>query len=116
MEGRDGYHTSPSGSSAARGPLRQKRLTWRGAARRSPRLTLEALAFVLASALLHAWWSVAIKDSRDPLAFNLLQLAAPIGLLALIAPFVTWSEIPAPVWRLIAATGVWHGLYFYWMS
>jgi uncharacterized membrane protein len=79
-------------------------------------VTLDALALVLASALLHAWWSVAIKDSRDPLAFNLLQLVAPVGLLLLIAPWVTWSEIPAPVWRLLALTGVWHGLYFYWMS
>jgi drug/metabolite transporter (DMT)-like permease len=79
-------------------------------------VTLEALALVLTSALLHAWWSVAIKDSRDPLAFNLLQLVAPVGLLLLIAPFVAWSEIPAPVWRLFALTGVWHGFYFYWMS
>jgi len=87
-----------------------------GAARRSLRVTLEALALVLASALLHAWWSVAIKDSRDPLAFNLLQLVAPVGLLALLAPFVSWSEIVPAVWWLLALTGVWHGLYFYWMS
>jgi drug/metabolite transporter (DMT)-like permease len=71
---------------------------------------------VLASALLHAWWSVAIKDSRDPLAFNLLQLVAPFGILLLIAPFVSWAEIPTRVWWLVAGTGVWHGLYFYWMT
>ena len=79
-------------------------------------MTLYALGLVLSSALLHAWWSVAIKDSRDPLAFNLLQLVAPVGLLLLIAPWVTWSEIAAPVWWLLALTGLWHGLYFYWMS
>jgi uncharacterized membrane protein len=79
-------------------------------------VTLYALGLVLSSALLHAWWSVAIKDSRDPLAFNLLQLFAPVGLLLLIAPWVTWSEIAAPVWSLLALTGLWHGLYFYWMS
>lgn len=79
-------------------------------------MTLYAFGLVLASALLHAWWSVAIKDSRDPLAFNLLQLVAPFGLLLLIAPFVTWSEIASPVWSLLALTGIWHGLYFYWMS
>ena len=79
-------------------------------------MTLHALGLVLASALLHAWWSVAIKDSRDPLAFNLLQLVAPVGLLLVIAPWVTWSEIATPVWSLLALTGLWHGLYFYWMS
>ncbi len=79
-------------------------------------MTLTALGLVLSSALLHAWWSVAIKDSRDPLAFNLLQLVAPIGLLLVIAPWVTWSEIAVAVWWLLALTGLWHGLYFYWMS
>jgi drug/metabolite transporter (DMT)-like permease len=74
------------------------------------------LALVLGSALLHAWWSWAIKDSRDPLAFNLLQLVAPFGLLLLIAPFVDFSELPAAVWWLVAGTGLWHGLYFYWMT
>ncbi len=86
------------------------------AARRWLCVTLHALALVLASALLHAWWSVAIKDSRDPLAFNLLQLVAPVVLLLGIAPWVTWSEISAGVWWLLALTGIWHGLYFYWMS
>ena len=32
------------------------------------------LALVLASALLHALWSVSIKQSGDPLCFNLLQI------------------------------------------
>jgi len=79
-------------------------------------VTLHALGLVLASALLHAWWSVAIKNSRDPLAFNLLQLVAPFGLLLVIAPWVAWPEIPSRVWALLALTGLWHGLYFYWMS
>jgi drug/metabolite transporter (DMT)-like permease len=79
-------------------------------------VNLYELGLVLASALLHAWWSVAIKDSRDPLAFNLLQLVAPFGILLLIAPFVGWAEVPTRVWWLVAGTGVWHGLYFYWMT
>jgi uncharacterized membrane protein len=79
-------------------------------------LTPTELGLVLASALLHAWWSVAIKGSRDPLVFNLLQLVAPFGLLALMGPFIVWSEVPERVWWLLAATSVWHGLYFYWMT
>jgi drug/metabolite transporter (DMT)-like permease len=79
-------------------------------------VSLEELALVLASALLHAWWSVAIKGSGDPLVFNLLQLVAPFVLLALIVPFVAWGEVPARVWWLLAGTGVCHGLYFYWMT
>ena len=39
-----------------------------------------AIALVLLSAALHATWSVAIKGSRDPLAFNLLQSAAPAAI------------------------------------
>jgi drug/metabolite transporter (DMT)-like permease len=79
-------------------------------------VNLHELGLVLASALLHAWWSVAIKGSRDPLAFNLLQLVAPFGIVLLIAPLVSWGEVPVRVWWLLAATGVWHGLYFYWMT
>jgi drug/metabolite transporter (DMT)-like permease len=71
---------------------------------------------VLGSALLHAIWSAAIKDSRDPLAFNLLQKCFfALGLLAVAFGF-DWSEVPLAVWRLVALTGVAHGLYFYWMS
>ena len=88
-----------------------------GAARRRPCVTLYELGLVLASALLHAWWSVAIKDSRDPLAFNLLQLVAPVRPAA--ADRALRDAGPrshARVWWLLAGTGLWHGLYFYWMS
>ena len=79
-------------------------------------MTLQELGLVLASALLHAWWSVAIKASRDPLAFNLLQLLAPFGIFVFLAPLVTWAEVPTRVWWLLAGTAFWHGLYFYWMT
>jgi drug/metabolite transporter (DMT)-like permease len=79
-------------------------------------LTPVELALVLASALLHASWSVSIKSSRDPLCFNLLQSWVGVAMLAAIAPFVRFGEIPAPVWGLLAATGLAHGLYMYWMS
>lgn len=74
------------------------------------------LALVLGSALLHAAWSAAIKGSGDPMVFNLLQKALPILLFAAALPWVSLGEIPAPVWRILAATSVAHGLYFYWMT
>ncbi|HKA16144.1 MAG TPA: EamA family transporter [Myxococcota bacterium] len=74
------------------------------------------LAIVLASALLHALWSVSIKQSGDPLCFNLLQTwIGSIGL-ACVAPFVPWRAIPAEVWALVLLTGPTHALYLYWMS
>lgn len=71
---------------------------------------------MLASALLHASWSVSIKSSPDPLCFNLLQCwLTPLMLLALV-PLVDFGEIPALTWGLLVATGVVHALYMYWMS
>jgi drug/metabolite transporter (DMT)-like permease len=74
------------------------------------------LAIVLLSALLHAGWSLAIKGSRDSLAFNLIQTlaAAAVGL-GLLAQVGT-EEIPPQVWPILAGTGVAHGLYLYWLS
>jgi uncharacterized membrane protein len=79
-------------------------------------LTLFELALVLGSALLHASWSVSIKSSSDPLCFNLLQSWVGVVLLGAMAPFVSFGEIPASVWRLLVAAGISHGLYMYWMS
>ncbi len=74
------------------------------------------LLLVLASAMLHAVWSASIKGSEDPLAFNLLQEGVAMIAALLILPFFVFGEIPAVVWKLTAATGVAHGLYFYYMS
>ena len=74
------------------------------------------LLLVLASALLHAIWSAAIKGSGNPLAFNLLQEALAVTAALLLLPLVELDEIPAAVWKLTAATGIAHGLYFYFMS
>jgi drug/metabolite transporter (DMT)-like permease len=71
---------------------------------------------VLASALLHAGWSVSIKGSSDPLGFNLLQCWVAVASLLAIAPFVDLAELPPAVWGLLGATGASHALYFYWMS
>lgn len=91
-------------------PALQPIVTVRGA------LNAVELAIVLLSALLHAGWSVAIKGSRDALAFNLLQTLAAsaiaLGLLATVDP----RELPGGLWPLVAGTGVAHGLYLYWLS
>jgi drug/metabolite transporter (DMT)-like permease len=50
------------------------------------------------------------------LCFNLLQELAPVAALVSIAPLVDWGEVPQVVWILLAATGVTHGAYFFWMS
>ena len=46
------------------------------------------LLLVLASALLHAIWSAAIKGSGNPLAFNLLQEALAVTAALLLLPLV----------------------------
>jgi drug/metabolite transporter (DMT)-like permease len=74
------------------------------------------LLLVLTSAMLHAIWSASIKGSKNPLAFNLLQVAVAMIAVPLILPFFVFGEIPAVVWKLTAATGIAHGLYFYFMS
>jgi drug/metabolite transporter (DMT)-like permease len=79
-------------------------------------LTIAALLLVLASAFLHAAWSAAIKGSRDPLIFTLLQLVAPSAILAALLPWLDVGEIPPAAWKLLAATSFAHGSYFYWMS
>lgn len=71
---------------------------------------------MLASALLHALWSVSIKQSGDPLCFNLLQTWITAVGVAVAAPWIPWHAIPAEVWGLVLLTGPTHALYLYWMS
>jgi drug/metabolite transporter (DMT)-like permease len=79
-------------------------------------LSLVDLALVLLSALLHAVWSVSIKQSSDPLAFNWLQCLFSLVWLSAVAVWVPWAAIPREVWLLLALTGPTHALYLYWMS
>lgn len=74
------------------------------------------LSIVLLSAALHAGWSIAVKSSRDSVVFNLLQSGILCTAAIALLPFVDVSEIPAPVWRIAAMTGVAHALYLYWLS
>lgn len=71
---------------------------------------------VLVSALLHAVWSVAIKQSGDPLSFNFLQSWLTAAWIAPVALWIPWSAIPLEVWGLLAITAPVHALYLYWMS
>jgi drug/metabolite transporter (DMT)-like permease len=78
-------------------------------------LTLLELALVLGSALLHAVWSASIKQSGDPLFFNVLQLPLVVVLFAGLLPFVSLAEVPPAVWAILPATAVSHALYAYWL-
>lgn len=79
-------------------------------------MSLAAFALVLGSALLHAWWSVSIKGSGDPLVFNALQLVAPLLATAACLPLIDLGAIPPLAWACLAATTLCHTGYFWWMS
>jgi len=74
------------------------------------------LALVLLSALLHAVWSAAIKGARSPLAFGTAQQLVEVPLAAVALLFFRVSDLPGEIWALLAATGLAHGLYGYWMT
>ena len=78
-------------------------------------MTSLELSLVLASALLHALWSASIKQSGDPLLFNVLQLPLVVLLLAALLPYVSPAEIPRALLWLLPATAVAHAAYVYWM-
>lgn len=74
------------------------------------------VGLVLLSALIHAVWSLTIKGSRDPLAFNLLQ-AVPLAIVCLVLPF--FADLPPLSQRffwLVTATGLAHAIYLYGLS
>lgn len=83
-----------------------------------------ALGLVLGSAALHALWSVVIKRSDDPVAFNAVQMAPAFVLLPALALWL--PGIPAQLldgsasslafWRWTAAAAVAHGLYMLWLG
>jgi drug/metabolite transporter (DMT)-like permease len=73
------------------------------------------IGLVLVSALLHAVWSAAFKGSRDPLTFGVLQQIATLPGAALLVWGFRPGEVPTAVWMLVAATGVAHAAYLYWM-
>lgn len=74
------------------------------------------LALVVASALLHAIWSATIKGAPNPLAFGTAQQLAEAPLAIAALAFVQLGELTSAAWLLLAATGLAHGLYGYWMT
>jgi drug/metabolite transporter (DMT)-like permease len=80
-----------------------------------------ALGLVLGSAALHATWSVLIKQSRDPVAFNWLQMAPGLlvvgGVLAALPALRgTLAAAGWDFWRWVLAAAICHGLYMLWMG
>jgi drug/metabolite transporter (DMT)-like permease len=79
-------------------------------------VTPTVLGIVLGSALLHASWSAAIKGARSPMAFNVIQAALwTVAGFALCLTFEPGDLAPA-TWALVAATGIAHALYFYFLT
>ena len=79
-------------------------------------VTTTELALVVLSAFLHAIWSASIKGSRNPLGFNLLQLAPPVAAACVLPLWVPLGDVPRAVWWIAIGTGVSHGFYFYWLA
>ena len=79
-------------------------------------VTKSELALVVLSVFLHAIWSASIKGSRNPLGFNLLQLAPPVAAACLLPLWVPLGDVPREVWWIAIGTGVSHGFYFYWLA
>jgi drug/metabolite transporter (DMT)-like permease len=84
-------------------------------------VTSSEFVLVLGSAALHALWSMWIKESRDPVAFNWLQMA--LGSLLTLALLIALPELRNALfaagwgfWRWLIAAGVCHGLYMTWMG
>jgi drug/metabolite transporter (DMT)-like permease len=80
-------------------------------------VTAAALGLVLAAALLHATWNLALKRSAGKLVVSWLGLPAGVllaspGLLLLPGDF----EVSGAGWACILATGVLHALYFLFLS
>ncbi|NNL67292.1 MAG: EamA family transporter, partial [Myxococcales bacterium] len=79
-------------------------------------MTTAALSLVLVSALLHAIWTASIKQSREPLGFNLLQTLPFVPAALGIAAGVDLSVVPSRAWAcLLASCGI-HAAYVFWMA
>lgn len=79
-------------------------------------MSSDELALVLLSALLHAFWSLAIKGSTSPLGFNVLQLAATAAAACTLPWLAPLDALPTSIWALAGATSLAHGFYLYWLS
>lgn len=76
----------------------------------------ETLGLVLLSALLHAGWTAIIKDSRNPLAFNLLHAVPFVPIVAAMLLVVDLAAVPTRAWQMFAVSSVVHAAYVYWLA
>lgn len=91
--------------------------TLRASARYRAGVTPIEFALVLASAALHAWWSVWIKGSRDPVTFNFLQmLPGAVVAVGVLLAVPSTRVVDVDFWRWVGFASVCHGLYMYWMG
>jgi drug/metabolite transporter (DMT)-like permease len=75
------------------------------------------LSLVLVSAALHSVWSVSIKESRDPVLFNWLQmLSGAVVAIVLFAAVPEARSLETPFWGLVVAAGVFHAFYMFWLG
>lgn len=79
-------------------------------------MSVPEILMVLASALLHASWSAAIKGTRSPLAFNVVQKLGMIAVGLALLPFFELGDLSPRAWAALAATGVAHGLYLWFLG
>ncbi len=77
-------------------------------------MTLTAILLLLLSAGMHAGWNVVAKRQHPSGSFFLLSNTAGMIMLLPVA-VLHWEQvaaIPAPVWRILAATGLAMGVYY----
>jgi drug/metabolite transporter (DMT)-like permease len=79
-------------------------------------MTPTVLAMVLVSAAIHAVWSVSIKGSHNPLAFNLVQAIPICAVFVPIAWTLDPSGLSARFFWILAAAGLAHAIYLYGLS
>jgi len=79
-------------------------------------LSVFDLQIVLFSAMLHAGWSLFIKRSKSPLAFNVLQALPTVPIALALLPWAPLQAIPPRFWGVLAIACIAHALYFYWLS
>lgn len=76
-----------------------------------------ALLMVLVSAFLHAFWNYLVKKSRNKLAFIWCSiLAAVIIYFPMFLYFYAGMKVSAAGWACIAATGILHTFYFFFVG
>ena len=79
-------------------------------------MSVPEILMVMCSALLHACWSAAIKGTRSPLAFNVVQKVGMVALGLALLPFFDLRDLSPQAWAILAATGVAHGLYLWFLG